>query len=269
MNSKNQERRQGYIDMTWYKPNTVQQAVNTDVAEKPQITEDKYDIMSKEQRQEAETAKQEAVGALAKAIKKTEEKKMTEEVEKTTQKGDNYFERKIVFSNYRNLGIGEKTELVINKTSNDGIIGELILVIGANNAGKTGVLHGVSSLVDRIDKVRDTPGFVFDTPDTYVRLKLVSGENDWACVVRPDGIVNVYEGNREVTIGRPKYQMSAQLENFLNSQQLDDVRRTMKLRRFVDNHVLQQVRQRVCNTISNYQMQNLLLNELNTSREVV
>lgn len=55
-------------------------------------------------------------------------------------------QREITFSKYRNIGIEQEESLLLNRTMKRGEMGGLVIVIGPNNAGKSNVLDGVSSL---------------------------------------------------------------------------------------------------------------------------
>ena len=52
-------------------------------------------------------------------------------------------ERVLEYEKYRNLGLKNKERLVLNKSLEKGKMGNLVIVVGANNSGKSNVLDGL------------------------------------------------------------------------------------------------------------------------------
>ena len=52
-------------------------------------------------------------------------------------------ERALYFTNYRNIGFGKSERIVLNHSLEKGKMGDLVVVIGANNSGKSNVLDAI------------------------------------------------------------------------------------------------------------------------------
>lgn len=65
--------------------------------------------------------------------------------------------RFITISNFRNLGIGKPTTLLLNDTYEKGKSGDLIILIGQNNAGKSNVLSALKIIKSRQFTSSDVP----------------------------------------------------------------------------------------------------------------
>lgn len=65
-------------------------------------------------------------------------------------------ERKLEITNFKNLGIEEKTTLVLPPRDS----GDLLFIIGENNIGKSNLLSALKALGDKSFKESDKPNFV-------------------------------------------------------------------------------------------------------------
>lgn len=64
--------------------------------------------------------------------------------------------RKLEINNFKNLGIGEKTTLILPPSDS----GDLLFVIGENNVGKSNLLSAIKALGDKSFQESDKPNFV-------------------------------------------------------------------------------------------------------------
>ncbi len=85
-----------------------------------------------------------------------------------------YHVNRFTFRNYRNVGIEKEEELIINKSLNDekyDQYGDLIILIGANNSGKSNIIDGIFKFSNRkIDSQRDKTNISFD--DNYEQITI-------------------------------------------------------------------------------------------------
>lgn len=68
------------------------------------------------------------------------------------------FERKLGIANFRNIGINEEAELELNSNLVQG--GDLIILCGENNIGKSNVLDAIKAFGDRQISDNDKPNFI-------------------------------------------------------------------------------------------------------------
>lgn len=54
-------------------------------------------------------------------------------------------ERALYINNFRNIGCSEETRIVLNNSLKKGEMGNLVILIGANNSGKSNVLDAISA----------------------------------------------------------------------------------------------------------------------------
>ena len=81
--------------------------------------------------------------------------------------------RFVQISNFRNIGVNEKPQIIcINRSVNSDYIGNLVLLIGPNNSGKTNVLKALNILNEGISfKSTDLPYSISNTKETtFVKL---------------------------------------------------------------------------------------------------
>ena len=84
--------------------------------------------------------------------------------------------RSIVLSKYRNIGLDDPQEFIINNSLEKGKLGNLVILIGANNSGKSNVLDALLSLNERAklnDRDRTTLSFKVEDLNPTVTLKLI------------------------------------------------------------------------------------------------
>lgn len=72
-------------------------------------------------------------------------------------------QRIVKMSNYRNIGLEKDEKIILNHTLEKGKMGDLVIVVGPNNSGKSNVLDAISSIAnkDRLDK-RDITELSFE-----------------------------------------------------------------------------------------------------------
>ena len=107
-------------------------------------------------------------------------------------------ERKIKFEKFRNIGLEETQSLVLNSNFEKGKMGNLIIVIGSNNSGKSNVLDGVCKLRnDEHINERDQTNLYYENEyknpsislcykdDNYhfEYVKRLSGDGIWKAIV--------------------------------------------------------------------------------------
>lgn len=83
--------------------------------------------------------------------------------------------RSIVLSKYRNIGLDSPQEFIINNSLEKGKIGNLIILIGANNSGKSNVLDALFSLNDNVnilDRDKTTLSFKPEDLNPTVTLEM-------------------------------------------------------------------------------------------------
>ncbi|MBO6072143.1 AAA family ATPase [bacterium] len=81
--------------------------------------------------------------------------------------------RFVQISNFRNIGVSEKPQLIcINRSVNSDYIGNLVLLIGPNNSGKTNVLKALNILNEGISfKSTDLPYSISNPKEpTFIKL---------------------------------------------------------------------------------------------------
>ena len=81
--------------------------------------------------------------------------------------------RYVQISNFRNIGVSEKPQnICINRSVNDDYIGNLVLLIGPNNSGKTNVLNALNILNNDVAfKSTDIPNTICNPKEgTYLKL---------------------------------------------------------------------------------------------------
>ena len=80
-------------------------------------------------------------------------------------------QRLITFSKYRNIGLDKNEYLYLNNSFKKGEMGNLIILIGANNSGKSNVLDGIKQVCNKTQlSPRDITNLVFD--DEYRKPKV-------------------------------------------------------------------------------------------------
>jgi len=171
--------------------------------------------------------------------------------------------RKILFNNYRNLGIKTPQSLTLNSRADKDSIGELIIVIGGNNIGKTNVLDGILALNNGIDTDRDAPDFIYgESCEPSVKIVLSNGKT-WGYSVDSKG-QTVFE-NKTPIPSKPvpkavEYKMSQELANHFqqysrqhhyghNNNILADAKNAMDKMALLTNEIQQKLIQHINNLL--------------------
>lgn len=79
-------------------------------------------------------------------------------------------ERRITISKFRNLGFDEPTHLTINKSLKEGELGDLIILIGQNNSGKSNVLNALEKIPARQFDEKDITTLSYDSKDLFPEI---------------------------------------------------------------------------------------------------
>lgn len=86
-------------------------------------------------------------------------------------------ERVIKIKNYRNVGVENKEELLLNTSIEKGELGSLVVVVGPNNSGKTNCLQALLALGKKNGLLQsDIPDFINDNPSP--EISIVISNND-------------------------------------------------------------------------------------------
>lgn len=87
-------------------------------------------------------------------------------------------ERVLEFEKYRNLGLKNRERIVLNKSLEKGKMGNLVIIVGANNSGKSNVLDGLLSFGEKKFNQKDVTTLSFDPVDRIPSLSLVTKDKD-------------------------------------------------------------------------------------------
>ena len=87
-------------------------------------------------------------------------------------------ERMIQFENFRNLGFKQKEKLVLNYSLEKGKMGNLVIVVGANNSGKSNVLDGLAEFVNLRLSEKDVTTLSFEEADRHPSLTLCAKDGN-------------------------------------------------------------------------------------------
>ena len=83
-------------------------------------------------------------------------------------------ERILEIQKFRNIGLNEKEKLVLNSSMKKGEIGNLIIVVGANNSGKSNVLDALTCFGDKKLERRDITTLSYLEEDRKPSLTLIT-----------------------------------------------------------------------------------------------
>ena len=86
--------------------------------------------------------------------------------------------RVLEIEKFRNIGIEEKQTLVLNSSMKKGQMGNLVIVIGENNSGKSNVLAAINKLSSREFSSRDITDLSFEDKYKNPSVKLVTKDAD-------------------------------------------------------------------------------------------
>lgn len=81
-------------------------------------------------------------------------------------------ERALYITNYRNIGFGKSERIVLNHSLEKGKMGDLVVVIGANNSGKSNVLDALCSFSHKIFHDKDITTLSFEDQYRNPQLSL-------------------------------------------------------------------------------------------------
>ena len=86
-------------------------------------------------------------------------------------------ERKIRIRNFRNIGVEDGQELLLNTSLAKGEMGSLVIVVGPNNCGKSNCLDALTTLgyKDRLTS-KDIPDFINGNPQPELSLVIADGD---------------------------------------------------------------------------------------------
>ena len=87
-------------------------------------------------------------------------------------------ERVLEYEKYRNLGLKNKERLVLNKSLEKGKMGNLVIVVGANNSGKSNVLDGLLTFGEKRFTQKDITTLSYDSADRNPSLALTTKDGD-------------------------------------------------------------------------------------------
>lgn len=87
-------------------------------------------------------------------------------------------ERVLEIEKFRNLGIDKKEKLIINKSLEKGKMGDLVILIGANNSGKSNVLDALLAFGNNGIKDRDVTTLSYKDDDRVPSLALVTKDGE-------------------------------------------------------------------------------------------
>ncbi|MDE6551251.1 MAG: AAA family ATPase [Clostridia bacterium] len=81
-------------------------------------------------------------------------------------------ERALEFEKFRNIGFDKKEKLVLNNSLEKGRMGNLVIVVGANNSGKSNVLDAIAEFKDKKLSAKDTTMLSYNEADRHPSLTL-------------------------------------------------------------------------------------------------
>jgi hypothetical protein len=99
-------------------------------------------------------------------------------------------ERALYFDKYRNIGIEKSERIVLNHSLEKGKMGNLVIIVGANNSGKSNVLAGIEAFGKKQITDRDVTTLSYapeyQSPSLSMSLKDDDG-TDYTCRLFKDG----------------------------------------------------------------------------------
>ena len=90
-------------------------------------------------------------------------------------------ERALYISKYRNIGFEKDERIVLNNSLEKGKMGNLVILVGANNSGKSNVLAALNSFNKQLLTERDLTTLSYDEKSQKPTLSLCSkdGKNEF------------------------------------------------------------------------------------------
>lgn len=81
-------------------------------------------------------------------------------------------ERSLYFTNYRNIGISKPQRLVLNNFSDNNTVGNLVILVGPNNSGKSNILDALESYGKNTMSERDVTALNYEEKSQIPQLSL-------------------------------------------------------------------------------------------------
>ena len=125
--------------------------------------------------------------------------------------------RYVQISNFRNIGVSEKPQnICINRSVDDDYIGNLVLLIGPNNSGKTNVLNALNILNNDVAfKPTDIPNTICN-PKEGTYLKLFEDIDSISVLLTKS--FNQNESLSKITLKQWKENLKNRINEFLTNQ---------------------------------------------------
>ena len=82
--------------------------------------------------------------------------------------------RYLQIKNYRNLGIGKETDIMLNTSFEKGEMGNLVILVGENGAGKSNVLSALKRFGDSKISERDKTNLEYDEAYQNPNLSMIT-----------------------------------------------------------------------------------------------
>jgi hypothetical protein len=91
--------------------------------------------------------------------------------------------RHLIINNFRNIGItyhenDPSTELVLNRSLEKGTMGDLVILVGPNNSGKSNVLAALESFGKNNFQKDDSPDFMYSTQNPSISMVVQNGDKE-------------------------------------------------------------------------------------------
>lgn len=102
-------------------------------------------------------------------------------------------ERALYIEKYRNIGLNESEKIVLNHSLKKGEIGNLVIVVGANNSGKSNVLDALLSFGKLKMSDRDITTLSYEEKDRKPKITLSNkeGEDEYSCELDITGEIKI------------------------------------------------------------------------------
>ena len=84
-------------------------------------------------------------------------------------------ERALYFTKFRNLGFEHSERLVLNYSLEKGKMGNLVIIVGANNSGKSNVLDGLTTFAAKNITDRDITTLSYEEEYLFSVLMFFNG----------------------------------------------------------------------------------------------
>ena len=161
-------------------------------------------------------------------------------------------ERALYISKFRNIGLDKSERLVLNHSLEKGKIGDLVILVGPNNSGKSNVLDALSVFGQKNITQRDKTDLVLEPEMQKPSLSLVckDGKDEYSYTLDYNNHISVaFPGDKNV---EPKFDYLA------NPQEYNEC--LYNLYQFYRNYGVnvQELRNVVNNSDTNYVKTNLL-----------